>query len=689
MAAPAPDVAISWQLNSNSFAKCAPAIGTNIRQCGTVTICNMKPLTADDLTSVYQKSGQFRVMKALLQHDMELKMCAPVQNGLYDFLMANKVDLHGKVETRGERGIDKLDIIPFVLAKRYHPINNEYWIITNGTAGTSGAGENPSDLWSVQVSSQTGIPADVRSFPPRLAVYCEGMGTGGTATRTAWTIVSSTLSSDGTYVTLVLEDMNRGAHLASAKSAAPVNGLLVRGTPNVHDAEQWCAEAPAYRNWTKFPFFFQTIRNSFCWSEHYQKWRKIALENDFYREWFDMDEVEVNKQLAVDHRKRFVQSFFRQTPISNFQTAWDYDKLDPIPSFNRCVGYRANATGVYDQLAECHRVWDMQGSVPSIADLAILLYNMMRVREGRGHPKPKTFDLFTDSVQADAINTAFLGYYKSRGQDMLRINVEAGKFSNTKTAEFGFQYTTFQLFWPQGVTINVITHEFFDDWNTATAAAAAVGGAGFANFANTSRVWWILDWTGIYPGIIASNRVVNKTGDLKNLASINPSYACVMKVYTQEQTLTSMTYTVIVDCPASNAIIENIGPGSGTPGSGGGNTWLSGQVVADPVCAPVGYFGALGAPQDASNAWTTTTSQHVYTNAQQTATWSDGVNTHTVTIPAGEFHSSRGPDISGNGSLISADANALALEAATALAAEQQLAASQTVGGAEPSQTTA
>ena len=237
-----------------------------------------------------------------------------------------------------------------------------------------------------------------------------------------------------------------------------------------------------------------------------------------------------------------------------------------------------------------------------------------------------------------------------------------------KKAEFGFSYSTYTLFWPQGVTVNVITHEFFDDWNTATQAAVTAGAA--AGFASTSRVWWILDFTGIYPGILASNRVVNKTGDLKNLAAINPSYACVMKVYTQEQTLMSMTYTVIVDCPNANAIIENIGPGVGTPGSGAPNTYVSGRVVADPVNPPIGTFGTVGS---GGTTTTTTSTTTIYTNTQQTSTWTDPSGTsHTVTIPAGSYHSSYSQNM----------ANALAADAAQAEADELSLAATA------PTQTT-
>jgi hypothetical protein len=664
-------------MNPSAFAKCAPAVSTNIRECGTVTLCNLKPLTANDLTTVFMKSGQFRVMNALLMHDIELKMCAPVQNGLYNFLMANRIDMSRKVRMGDESEPGLLAIKPFIMAKRYHPINNEWWLAYGGyqdTSNTSGFGTN---TWIVNVKSTTNIPADIRSFPPDMYVFAEGVSSGGSATRTAWKVINCVLSNDGTYMTLYLEDMNSGSHLSAAKLGAPVTGLIMRGTNNKADAESWCAEGPAYRNWTKFPFFFQTWRRSFCWSEHYNKWRRYALQNALYEEFFDLPETERNKQLAADDQRQFCQMFFRNPPISNFQTAYDYDKLDPIPSFDpadigleglgvdggRCVGYRANATGFYDQMSECYRVWDMQGTTPYISDLAILLYNMMRVKQGRDHPKPKVFDLFTDSVSAYWLNTSFLAYYKAQGQGMVQITVEAGKFSDEKEAQFGFRYKTFQLFWPQGVTINVITHEYFDDWMTATTAAVTAGAN--AAFANTSRVWWIIDWTTTYPGIIASNRVINKSGDLKTLAAIDPKgFGCTMKVFTQEQTLISTTYTVIVDCPGANAIIENIGPTNGyltgrTAQDGGVSTY-AGMCVPDPVSTWLGTFGTVGG---AATTTTTTSTTVIYANVEETATWTDHMGvTHTVYIPAGSFHSSASQTVANNMAIDAANQQANELQ---------------------------
>lgn len=542
-------------LNPVLFSKCAPAISTNIKQCGTVTTCNAKPVTADELSSVFMKGNDYRVLEALLFHDFEIKQCATVQNGLYDFFMANKVSMNKTMQTK-RRNSGLIEIAPFVLGRQFSPINNAYWIVSNGAS----SGQN----WSVRVASSDNIPADVRSFPAGMRVFIDGKSTGGSATKTAWKVVSATLAGDGSYVTLVLSGQNAASHLDSDKLGSPVNGILRRGTPNVSDFEKFCAEQPAYLNWKDVPFWVETTRTSMCKSTLYDKWRKLSLENPLYREYGDLDDIQKNKQLAADWQRRIVDTAFWSKALPG-QNQNDYDALEEIDAFpgvlnaggdqilgvegGKCVGRRANVVGIYEQLAECGRITDLQGGVLNLPALFISIYQMMRVREGNNHPNPKTFDLFTDSVFAELFNQAMIKYYNSKSDNTLRLTMDVNQ--QAKKAEFGFNYRSYTLFWPPGVTINIITHNFFDDWLTAAAIPSNSMG-------DTARVLWVLDFTGIYPGILASKRKSFRTGDLEKLAAINSDYACVMDVNTVEQTLTSMTWTMVVECPLGNLVIENI-----------------------------------------------------------------------------------------------------------------------------------
>lgn len=529
----------------NEFIKCGPNISNDIARCGTVTACTPKSITEDELTDVYMKSDEYRIMESLLHFDFEGRMCGTVQNGLWDFFMSQSVNLSAKQNTR-KLNSGLLEVEPFILMKQMDPINDNFWEVANGQ--DAGGGN-----WSFTVTSAEGVPLSTNLFHVGERIYVDGLTEGGTSTKTAWSVVSRTLLAG--VLTIVVSPQNSASNLAAARLTSPVTGLLFRGTANVNDYEQWCNEPPNYLQWRRVPFWVETTRTSYCRSELYEKYRKLLADNNpLFKNWADLDDIELNRQFAQDFQKRMVNNIFWSKPLPN-QTMTTFDELETITTYDggdlgvdgaKCIGRRANVVGIYEQLAECGRVIDLQGDALNLPALFKALYVLMRLRKSNGHPKPMIFDIFTDSVTANRFNRSMIDYYDAESGGRLRLNKSVDR--EVKEAEFGFNYESYRLHWPQGVVINIVTHDYFDDYQAASEAA----GQG-----NVGRVLWILDFTSIRPGIIASNRVVNKTGDLKTLAAVDSSFACVMKVPSQEQTLTSVTYTVIVECPAGNLILEN------------------------------------------------------------------------------------------------------------------------------------
>jgi hypothetical protein len=150
-----------------------------------------------------------------------------------------------------------------------------------------------------------------------------------------------------------------------------------------------------------------------------------------------------------------------------------------------------------------------------------------------------------------------IAYYKADGP-LDSITWDAGR-----TNLFGgFYAQSYNLHHPAGVTMNIITNEFFDDMVTTAKIGDSrqyrSGGTNAVADGSAGRFLMILDLGGgIYPGMIDSNRVVHSTGNLDDLAKVNQDYACVMKNPTKEVTLNSQTWTAIVECPLDNLIIEN------------------------------------------------------------------------------------------------------------------------------------
>lgn len=532
-------------ISANIFSKCVPAYGTDISRCGTVTKCDVVLPEADDLASLFQdESGNFRINDALFVSEFEIKACQSIVNGLYDFLMANKVNMSDRLSV-SKVSADLWDIRPFVLAMQKSIINNEFWTVSNGTD----PGGNYD--WQVDVASQSSIPVDVRWFAVGDRVFIEGQAQDGTATRTAWEVGARAVV--GNVVRLSLTSQNANSNLDAAKLEDPVTGVLLRGVPNVNDYEEFCAQIPGLNTNNLVPFWLETTRWGMCVDQRYEKYHKLLREgNPQYKMFGDIEAVQLNKQIGTDFQRRWVNTFFSNKPLPN-QDLNNYNSLEQITTptvanltlvdEGRCVGRRANAIGVYEQLAECGRVFDLQGQILNLPELFAELYNIQRVREAVGIPSD-SIDIFTDSEYCKQIENAMIAYFnaKTGGNSRYVWNMDV------KHAKFGFKFRSFELDWPM-ITINLVTHKYFDD---RLAAAKAVSQE------DTGRFLWILDFSTIYPGIVGSNRVTLTSGDLSDLAKVDSTYQCVMAVDKRTQSLTSFTWTAVVECPESSLILENI-----------------------------------------------------------------------------------------------------------------------------------
>lgn len=550
------------QLNANAFAKCAPAISNTLRHCGSVGLCDVIPLTSSDLDAggVYlDGDGAARVLDHLLLADFEIKQCEANQDGWYEFLMSQRVNMSHKVVPMGIHQQTQR-IAPFILADQLSPINDTYWLFNSGAVID---GDNPDGPWSYNVVSPTNIPVSVNRFPVGRRVFLFGQSAAGSATQTAWRVTSvedtSGVGAANQRLEVTLAPMNSESNLDADRLEPPTEGWLRVGTNNVDDYEIECNEMPSYLNNKEVPFWIQTVRWSWCDSTRYAEYRELLMKgNALWRKFFDLPETKRNKQLMLTQQRDFVHQFFYAKPLAN-QSMATYNQLENITSFDGddlgidggvCVGKRAEAVGVIEQLAECGRVIDLLGLEVNLPALFMAFYHILRIRESNGD-RNKIVDVFTDSFTADLLNQAMWKYYSSKitdhnGDAILRANKSID--TQSTKAQFGFSYKSYQLDFPSGATMNVITHYAFDD---------ELDVANQAGIQTTARKLWILDFKGIYPGIIASNSLRHDTGALKQLAALRSDFQCVMKVHTKMQSLFSQTYTVVVECPSGNLILEN------------------------------------------------------------------------------------------------------------------------------------
>jgi len=484
-------------ISANNYSlqgRCSPAIGTSYDSCGTVTRCHVITATPSELESIFMDGANFRDMTSLLLAQFEMKACGTRVNGLFDFLMASSRQFGSLVSKKNVKGGEPF-IEPFILARQKSIINDEYWTVLNGS-GTAGA-------YTIHVINRYGIELDPNWFAVGLRVFIFSKTGGGTATRTAWRVTAAALSSySGTStieVSLVSE--NAGTLGNGSKVLFPTTGFLVLGTNNVNDFERYCQQ---------YAMLFQ-------------------------REWLN--------------------AFWWNKPISANQTLSHYKNLDKIytyggsdlylPNETKCVGFRANAIGVYEQLLQCGAVYDLQGQQLNLLELFDKIYDIHRSRSNQGKVAD-SIDIYTDTTTAFLFHRAMIRYYNTQYEGLARFNISV---SEGEHGVLGFRWSSYYLLFPKGVTINVITHFFFDDFGSAAEAESMVA---------TGRFLWILDLGGgIYPGIIASNRKVWRSGEISDLAKIDSDYACVMENPTQEVSLNSLTWTAVVECPPDNLVIEN------------------------------------------------------------------------------------------------------------------------------------
>lgn len=553
----------------NQFSKCLPSFRTNIAQCGTVTVCDVSPPTPSDLEEMYSADGKYRLMRHLLDNDIEMRMCGSVTNSLYDLFQTLTVDISNRLEIR-PIGPGVRAMMPFVMGMRRHPINNVYWQAWNGTSVSGGN-------FQYDLTSPAGIPVDERWFNPGENIYLSCV-TSGLVVHSTFVVVSVTVTTatvggvaNTPVCRVIVSPQNSGSFLTTAQTTPPTgtNGptstealaVITRGTPNVTDYETYCKQAAGLINKNFVPFWLQGTRHTLCNSERYQQWRDMLMtENLAYAKLADLPEIDENRQLSDDFKRRHVEAIFRQPPISANQTLENYNSLEQItateaaaldlPIGGECVGYRANATGIYEQFAECGRLCDAGGGVLSLDSLFESIYLMMRVRQGASQAGSDVFDIMTDRNTAELFNQAMIDYYDAQaGGDRMRLvkNIDGDNNGGPRKSKFGFFFNSYNLLNPN-VTINIITHNYFNDWSDRMSAEGQ-GGAG--------RVLWIIDWSGIKIGVVAANTVINKTGDLQTLAQVDSAFLCTMRVNSQKVTLTSMQYTVMVECPQGSLIIEN------------------------------------------------------------------------------------------------------------------------------------
>ena len=580
------------QLFGDHGSRCSTAISNNYDSCGTITRSNIAYATPDGLLSIFKSSDDYRDMQSLMTTNMELKACGTKTYGLYDWLMSSARPVGALVNQKKIQGTDSI-LEPFILASQKSIINDDFWAIVqsyqttfygNNNATNGNATYPLSDAQLVgatrilRLHNRYSLDPNASWFVPGGTIHTFGRSSSGAATRSQFEIIAAAVdgAANPVFTDVAVKAVSNGDSTSDGTIEA---GVAVIGANNVSDYESWCNNRPALNPNRVVPFWTQTSRYTLCVDEFYKEWfAKLSANNPYFSKFGDVTIAERNRQLGAMWQKEWMNSFFWGKRISTNQSLANWTSLDAqyahhssslggvtTSATSHVVSRKANAIGVYEQLQACGRVRDLKGQRLNLAELFNELYTLYRTRSNSGRPSD-SIDVYTDSKTAASIQTAMVKYYgaatvtaNSNSAITFDYQVKDGAIN-----KLGFRVRSYELLYPQGVTLNVITDHFFDDFVSAMKAEALTTSSTYNNDGSTrvigdsGRFLMFLDLGGgVYPGIVDSNRKVHSIGALEDLAKVDSGYGCVMRSPTKEVTLNSVTWTAVVECPDDNLIVEN------------------------------------------------------------------------------------------------------------------------------------
>lgn len=537
------------------IAKCTPYIRRDFGDCEGLTLANVSPTTSDELDSIYRDaSHQFRHIGALLDFQMEGKMCGVKEITLSDFLIAYAEKLE-KPLVRSSANSVYPEMEPFVMVRRKGVLNPNYWKFTNSSS-TPGTSPTLSASYThyVDVTSTSSIPADPDWFPAGLEIFISALSSGGSAVRSAWLVVDA-VNQSATVCRVYLTSRNAATNLPAAKVQFTTTGIVFRGLNNVHPSEPWCKQIPALNTKQAYMAWLQFTQWSICNDEHNRMFKQRIYENNpLYRELIHVEPVEVNAQVYKDFKNRLAHAFLFSKPLAN-QTDTGWKNLTTISSTTlstfsdvsaRVVGRRANMVGVYEQLYECGRVLDLQGQRVNFVELQSFLYDLSRQREDNGG-NGNLIEVVVDSAYRPQFIQALWRYLTGRYEGAIQATMQMPTDQKTN---LGFVFRDFILDFPAGVTLRVVSHRSFDDLISAHRAASS-------SIAAAGRWMLMLDWSSIYLAVIESRTEERTSASAEEWAKFNSTAFCTMDIPQKSVKLYNAQIACVVDCPAASLWIEN------------------------------------------------------------------------------------------------------------------------------------
>jgi hypothetical protein len=576
-------------------SNCAPRF-IKVDDAMSLTRADITGWNRADIDSLeYKEVG----LDKIIAQTKEARVAGAQQRSLTDLLLSRHAPLK-----KGGGGPNNSVIQPFRFVPRRARVNPQYFRISAGAQSDKDTHYNADDgskpaanidgHWAIKVNNGSLDGADSSPFVknPNNALKgihafflrghyltIEWKAADGTA-KTAVVQVASVKAIDDDQCWVVIAPnktynaasaanvaLYRGAALsangwweaASAGEKAnyqPTIGVVKIQANSVSNYESYGHALPGYNDLGLVEYWQQTMRWVHKYNDAYVEALEAAHTSDGFKK-FRL--LPLAKLRAI--QEKFQEDFFYETAfygdaISEKQTTTDWQNLpkvyDPAWAASGETGslhleFNSNTLGVRTQLAACGMVLDKQGGVLDVDDMLEMAYWVRRERQGEVSNNVTDIDIMTDLRWTRAtLRTLFAKYFKAKyAIDNVSAFMQVGqKIQDAGNGRVMWEYDSYEL--PdQGVRLNVISDEYFDDRISHFQPDQKSRGRGI----------WMLDWSDIAINVMKSMSVPRTNNQADDL------YKYVMTPNVQHVLMNSKTFEVQVGNTNRHRLIENFSDG--------------------------------------------------------------------------------------------------------------------------------
>lgn len=517
--------------------------------------------------TAFEAQGTLEVyMDRVITNAQEARVAGYRETFLETLLQSRMIGIKGELQKAPIK--NESIILPYIYRRQKRNINSNYWEIVSGAA-TPDAGSNGlhPGAWDLIVKNNqsrygTTLTAIQRYFLPGRYLLVETVDATTKAIVAAQFKVVTVTNSDsgGTYrATITLEPNYSSSGWASASAATkatwqPATGLVLNLANSVSDYESWCNNDPVENPNKLLTFWPQTVRETHCVNSEYLRALNAGLVSGYWKEFVQQPLAEQRRQQQAQAMKAKLNTMFYGQRINEFQDVATYTSLptvkDPL-SPDCTLEYKANALGFDQQLTDCSRVDDLQGTTLDLLNVFSSAYDVKRARAASGGSVDR-IEYATDRTTAGRIFTSMLNFFKTYyGFDITRYYQTGQKLMFDK--EVMLNYDVYEV--PAefgGFELVIWWDDYFGDKILAAGSSA--------DLQNRQRVLWGLDWSDIQMGIGASSSVQRVHPD----PSVDRLYSCVIKEAKNTYVLKSEQICPIIEDPLRHHVIKNFGSGCPT-----------------------------------------------------------------------------------------------------------------------------